>query len=334
MNAPPKCEGAGVEDAPVIAHDTIHRFVVRQADAGILGAVDGGKLLEWVDKVAYAVAANWSGRYCVTAYVGNIHLQRPIAVGEVVELHAELIYTGRTSMHILVSVFASDPTRIRPEHSAECLTVFVANDDSGASTAVRAFQPTTLAGLERHRQARARLPLRRRIEELMHDQHYTDEGTAPSALMRFLAAPSDVNWGGKVHGGRTMGWINESAHLCGADWAAQHPIASYIAGIRFYRPVNIGDTVEITARLLHTGPHSMHIGVHVTTTVTGCRTSFLAAHGMTVFVVLDADGKAAPVPQWRPLTSEDRRLDAFAQQLIALRQCVTPFPPTSSRRLY
>ncbi len=93
------------------SHQTIHRFRVEPADVGIVGFVDGGKLLEWIDNAAYAAAAHWSGRYCVTASVGNIHLDRPISVGELVEVHASLVYTGRSSMHILITVYSSDPTR-------------------------------------------------------------------------------------------------------------------------------------------------------------------------------------------------------------------------------
>lgn len=38
----------------------------------------------------------------------------------------------------------------------------------------------------------------------MSRQEYTDKGTAPVSVMRFLAAPTDVNWGGKTHGGTVM----------------------------------------------------------------------------------------------------------------------------------
>src|SRR4051794_55842 len=87
----------------------VHRFLVRQSDSGYVGFVDGGRLLEWIDKVGFEAAARWSGRYCVTAYVGNIHLERPIAAGELVELEARVIHTGTSSMHILVTVYSSDP---------------------------------------------------------------------------------------------------------------------------------------------------------------------------------------------------------------------------------
>ena len=102
------------------SHQTIHRFRVKPADVGIVGLVDGGKLLQWIDRVAYATAAQWSGRYCVTASVGNIHLDRPISVGELVELHASLVYTGRSSMHILVTVYSSDPTRAKAVQTSQC----------------------------------------------------------------------------------------------------------------------------------------------------------------------------------------------------------------------
>nr|WP_329412509.1 hotdog domain-containing protein [Nocardia vinacea] len=305
--------------------EAIHRFLVKPADAGIAGSVDGGKLLEWIDKVAYAAAAQWSGCYCVTAYVGNIHLDRPIVVGELVELHANLVHTGRTSMHILVSVYSTDPTRRKPVQTAQCLTIFVAIDDNRRTVEVPQWNPTSILELERHRQARARVSVRKRIEEAMAAQQYTATGTAPTSILRFLAAPSDINWGGKVHGGRTMQWIDEAAYVCGADWVGQHVITSYFGGIRFYRPIVIGHIVEVSARLIHTGPRSMHVSVHVTSTDTHSDEPALAAHGLAVVVAVDENGKARPVRQWVPVSAEDQALDAHARHLIELRAEVERF---------
>ncbi|MGK8512023.1 acyl-CoA thioesterase [Nocardia asiatica] len=298
---------------------------MQPADAGILGSVDGGKLLEWIDKVAYAAAAQWSGRYCVTAYVGNIHLDRPIAVGELVELHANLVHTGRTSMHILVTVYSTDPTRVRQVQSAQCLTIFVAVDEERRNVEVPQWHPTTMLEMRRHRQARARISVRKQIEEAMAAQRYTSAGTAPSATLRFLAAPSDINWGGKVHGGRTMRWIDEAAYVCGANWAGQRVLTSYFGGIRFYRPIVIGHVVEVTARLIHTGPRSMHVSVHVTSTDAHSDEPALAAHGLAVVVAVDDHGKARAVRRWEPVSEEDRALDAHARHLIELRALVEPF---------
>ena len=43
------------------SHETLHRFRVKPADVGIVGFVDGGKLLEWIDNAAYVTATQWSG---------------------------------------------------------------------------------------------------------------------------------------------------------------------------------------------------------------------------------------------------------------------------------
>ena len=95
-----------------------------------------------------------------------------------------------------------------------------------------------------------------------------------------------------------------------------------IAGIRFLRPVNMGDTIEVTARIIHTGPRSVHTSVHVTTTdAHGCHP---VAHGVVVVVALDERGNARPVTTWQPDSDDDHRLDQHAWHLIELRQFIEP----------
>jgi acyl-CoA hydrolase len=303
----------------------VHRFLVKPADAGFLGAVDGGTLLEWIDKVGFACAARWSGQYCVTAYVGNIHLTRTIAVGELVELDARIIYTGRSSMHILVTVYSTDPTQAKPQLASQCLIVFVAVDDAGGTVTVPAWVPLTDDDVDRAEQARRRVALRTEIEKAMSGTRYTEAGTAPTATLRFLAAPTDINWGGNVHGGRTMRWIDEGGYVCAADWAGQQVLSSYIAGIRFYRPIHIGQIVETRARLIHTGPRSMHLSIHVTAADPHDPDPYLAAHGLSVFVAPDVNGAPRPVPPWSPRSDEDHMLNDHALHLIHLRSKISPF---------
>ncbi|HOI03251.1 MAG TPA: hotdog domain-containing protein, partial [Dermatophilaceae bacterium] len=81
------------------------RFLAAPTDAGQGGSVSGGRILEWIDKAGFACAAGWSGRYCVTAYVGNIDFHRPVQVGDLVEVSAQLVLTGRSSMTIVVDVY-------------------------------------------------------------------------------------------------------------------------------------------------------------------------------------------------------------------------------------
>jgi len=82
---------------------------------------------------------------------------------------------------------------------------------------------------------------------------------------RFLSEPSDVNFGGKVHGGAVMKWIDQAAYTCAVNWSSQYCVTVYVGGIRFLNPIHIGDIVEVQARLIYTGRSSMHISVDIAT---------------------------------------------------------------------
>jgi acyl-CoA hydrolase len=81
------------------------------------------------------------------------------------------------------------------------LMIFVAMGPESRSTPVPPWQPITDEDREQQASAQRRVTLRADIEAAMAAQQYTDEGTAPAVVLRFLAAPTDINWGGKVHGG-------------------------------------------------------------------------------------------------------------------------------------
>lgn len=303
-------------------HQIIRRFRVEPADVGTDGFVAGARLLTWIEKAAHAAAARWSHRRCVVVSVGNLHLDRPIGAGEFVELHASLVYTKHSSMHILVTVYSGDPADADGLHTTQCPIIFVAVDAEGTAVEVPRWTPVTMLELQRQRQARVRISTRTRIEDAMSAEDYLAGGTALRVTRRFAATPADG--GICVHGGQVLRWIDEAAYACGSEWTGTHVVTSYVAGIRFCRPIGIADTVEVTARVVHTGPRSVHIGVHVTARCRGAE-PILVAQGLVVVAARDGDGRARPVPAWVPAAGDDLRLDRHARSLIELRRCFEPF---------
>ena len=135
-----------------------------------------------------------------------------------------------------------------------------------------------------------------------------------SITLRFLAEPSTVNFGGKVHGGTVMKWIDEAAYACATRWAKRYCVTVSVGSIRFGRPIVIGDLVEVEARLAYTGKTSMNISVEVRAgdmktgdmqTITAC---------LAVFVAVDAEGKSLPVETFQPETPGEL---ALAQRVKA-----------------
>src|SRR5215212_7426937 len=117
------------------------RFLAEPTDINFGGKVHGGAVMKWIDQAGYTCAVGWSGRYCVTVYVGGIRFYQPVLISNLVEVSARLIYTGRTSMHIAVDVSARDPKGGDFRKTTHCIIVFVAVDNQGTPVEVPAWEP-------------------------------------------------------------------------------------------------------------------------------------------------------------------------------------------------
>ncbi len=145
-------------------------------------------------------------------------------------------------------------------------------------------------------------------------------GQDRETALRFLAEPADVNFGGKVHGGAVMKWIDLAAYACAAGWSGRYCITAYAGGIRFVRPIHVGSIVEVIARVIYTGRTSMHIGIEVRagdpTTTDRERTT----HCIVIMVAVDRSGMPVPVPEWVPESEKDKELRESAIRLMEMRK--------------
>lgn len=138
--------------------------------------------------------------------------------------------------------------------------------------------------------------------------------------LRFLAEPSTVNFGGKVHGGTVMKWIDEAGYACATSWAKRYCITVYVGGIRFHRPIMIGDLVEVEAKLAYTGNTSMNISVEVRSGDMKGGQLEKTTECLIVFVSVDSHGRPMPVDAWSPRDPAEVALAARARaQLDASR---------------
>ncbi|MHC1480342.1 acyl-CoA thioesterase [Frateuria aurantia] len=137
--------------------------------------------------------------------------------------------------------------------------------------------------------------------------------------LRFLAQPGDVNFGGKVHGGMVMKWIDQAGYACAVSWSGAYCVTASVSGIQFVSPIHIGEVVTVHAQVIHTGRSSMQIAVDVRTQDLRTGASRLATSCVMVFVALDApDGKPTPVPAWVPNGESERQMQDYARRIMDL----------------
>jgi acyl-CoA hydrolase len=141
-----------------------------------------------------------------------------------------------------------------------------------------------------------------------------------AVTLRFLAEPSHVNFGGKVHGGAVMKWIDQAGYTCAAGWTGEYCVTLYVGGLHFIRPIRVGEIVELRALVIHTGRTSLHIAIDIYARDPKEPTLKRTGHCVIVFVALDENGRPKAVPAWTPVSDTDRALQAYALRLTELRK--------------
>ncbi len=140
--------------------------------------------------------------------------------------------------------------------------------------------------------------------------------------LRFLARPGDVNFGGNVHGGAVMSWIDQAGYACATGWSGRYCVTVLAGGIRFYRPINIGNLVEVRALVAHTGRTSIYVAVEVFSADPKKQEFRRTTRCILVFVAVDEDGNKTPVPIWEPKDERDIALQQHAMHFYAARRAL------------
>jgi len=130
----------------------------------------------------------------------------------------------------------------------------------------------------------------------------------------FLAEPTDVNFGGKVHGGMVMKWIDQASYACAAQWSKRYCVTVSANGIRFIRPILVGQMISVTARIVHTGKTSMHIYVVVRAGDLKESKKVVTNRCFLTFMAIDESGYPIKVPTYTPESEEDKLLEEVAEE--------------------
>src|SRR5260221_13921945 len=106
------------------------------------GNVHGGVIMRMVDESAALVAIKHSqSPTVVTARVERFYFLAPAFIGDVVSVHCEMRYVGRTSMEVGVRVVAEDLVTGETRHIASSNVIYVALDENRKPTPVPPLVP-------------------------------------------------------------------------------------------------------------------------------------------------------------------------------------------------
>lgn len=137
-------------------------------DTNTLNNLMGGRLMHWMDIVSAIAAQKHSNRIVVTASVDNVSFGKPIQLGNVVTLKAQVTRAFSSSMEVRIEVDAEDIPSGKKFESNSAYFTFVAVDQSGRPIDVPEAVPETEEEKEFYDGALRRRQLRLVLAERMN----------------------------------------------------------------------------------------------------------------------------------------------------------------------
>ncbi len=95
------------------------------------GTMFGGKVLDLMDRAAFLAATRFSNQAMVTASMEHIDFYVPVKHGNLVELIATIVYTGRTSLTVRVVMYSENPIQKTRDLACEGYFHMVSVDEDG-----------------------------------------------------------------------------------------------------------------------------------------------------------------------------------------------------------
>lgn len=105
--------------------------IVMPGDVNYAGNLYGGKILDWMDELSGVAAKRFAHSEVVTVGIESVSFQRPMPKGCFVDVKAEVVHVGNTSMKIKVTMEIDQNFGDEKLQAAEAYFSFVAVDENG-----------------------------------------------------------------------------------------------------------------------------------------------------------------------------------------------------------
>ncbi len=304
----------GARDLPAAACRSERMVVVWPRDLNTYHSVFGGYVMQRVDALATALAADVSGLRCVTAHLDRLTFTAGIGAFQRMRLTAWATRTFRTSMEVQVDVQGEDSASGRTWQTAHATLTVVGLDDGGRPAPLPQVVPSTPREWEDHR-----LAAERREKRLaLPDPVPAEFGAPPAARADALCLESTSRVVPAAHaaenGQASAGWILALADELAAISASRHAgvptVTVAVDQVAFRRPVPIGDILTLRSYLTCTFRTSLEVRVDAFWRPRYGRAVETVAHCAFTFVAVGADGRPVPLTG---LVPQGEREEALAR---------------------
>ena len=114
--------------------------------------------------------------------------------------------------------------------------------------------------------------------------------------VRISAMPADTNANGDIFGGWVLSRMDQAGGIAGVERARGRVVTIALDGMKFIRPVRVGDTLEVYTAVEGVGRTSMTIHVEAWARRFQTQIHEKVTDANFTFVAIDDNGKPRPIP--------------------------------------
>lgn len=141
---------------PTASRCVMTQIVMPTHTNGAAGVMFGGVMMQWIDVCAGVAAMRHAAGRVLTASIDRLDFVHPVHVGDVVVLHAQVNYAGRTSMEVGCRVETEDMRTGSRRNTTKAYLTFVAVDEAGHPREIPPLVLESDDDRRRHADAQAR----------------------------------------------------------------------------------------------------------------------------------------------------------------------------------
>ncbi|RVP47821.1 acyl-CoA thioesterase [Sinorhizobium medicae] len=241
--------------------------IVFPGDTNHHGTLFGGTGLALMDRVAFIAATRFGRVAFVTASCERIDFKQPARVGNIIEFSAIPVKAGRRSLTVEVEMSAET---IVAHHRHVCTRGIFHMVAIPESEGARDFSLPELLPMER--------------------VHATS-----GVQMVGIVFPDQANSAGRMFGGEAISFMTKAAFVEASRYSGKLVVLASSERLDFARPIEIGEIVEVQARIERVGQSSMLVETKLWSEnlLTGERA--ITATGFFTMVAVGEDGRPAPI---------------------------------------
>lgn len=130
-----------------------------------------------------------------------------------------------------------------------------------------------------------------------------------------LVIPPHTNHIGTIFGGRVLELMDATGAMAAMRFCSDDVVTASIDAVDFRKPIQLGDIIELKAKVIHTARTSMVVKVDLYTVAQSHRQKDFSCRGYLVFVAITPKGKPKKVPTLKLVTDEDKKFWAIGEKI-------------------